>query len=176
MSEPVWVPLGAQGVPKAVYPIDFRNPQVAANPGNAYPLVSALTAWESWAWAFSATAEGRIYGLFRCAENLQAGMTGKFHLDLASAGAGPVVTALRWQPIPDGATLNPGALGYGPVTTTSTLVARARKKEILAQTVTIGTHMSPGDLVVVEVRRLPADAADTNASPLELLYGALVID
>jgi len=177
MSEPVWVPMGASPLPnKAVYPIDFRNPSVGSFPGNAYPLVLGRTSFEEWAWAFIATATGVVYGYFRVPENAPDG-TAKLKFDLASAGAGPVNVTAYLTGIADGETMNFAAWSWGPWTENVTLAANARK--VWATTgFTVGAAgtLSAGDLVVVRFARNGADAGDTNASVLELLYGAMVYD
>jgi hypothetical protein len=174
MSEPVWVPLGTAGTPKAVYPIDFRNPQVASNAGNCYPLVSSLTGWEEWAWGFSATATGYVFGVFRLPENVPNPATATMKFDLASAGAGNAVIFATLKGIADGETLNIASWDWSSQVTVP-LVARTRKIHAVAG-VTIPAILAPGDFCVAAFARLGADAADTLASPLELLYGALVID
>jgi hypothetical protein len=173
MSEPVWVPLGAVGLPKAVFPIDFRNPMTAAFAGNAYPAISALTGWEAWSWAFSPTTEGWIFGVFRLPENAPSGAA-SLKFDFHSASAGPVVIAATLKGISDGESLNISAWDFAPANVTVTLAVRTRKVQVVSG-ITIPTHIAPGDLGVVALGRKPADAGDTNAGALELLSGALVV-
>jgi len=175
MSEPVWVPLGTAGTPKAVYPIDFRNPNVGAVPGNAYPLVTTVSGWEEWAWALSATATGIVYGVFRLPENVPNPATASMKFDLAATNAGNVRLEIQAKGIADGEALSWSTWDVPSTLATVTLAARTRKVHVVSG-ITIPTMLAPGDLCVVYFSRVGADAADTCTSPLELVYGALVID
>jgi hypothetical protein len=172
-------PLGAQwetpvaGGAKA-FPFSLRNANVVGLPGNAYPMISTLTLWEAWAWGFSATASGVVYGVLRLPANVAAGGA-TLQFEIAALNAGDVRFQVELAGVADGGTLNFATWDYGPFQATVTLAARARKL-VTSTAVTIGTHISPGELVVVKIARLGADAADTNTSPMELYAADLVLD
>lgn len=142
--------------------IDLRNPQVAANAGNCFPTVSALTDWEAWHWEFVKDVDGKLYGLAKIGSSLPT----KIALEIAAAATSGVTRiSVGHKAIGDGESLNPATLTQitaQDITVPGT--SRFRKKV----TFTITESLAPEDLLLIEVFHEGAHANDTLAVNTEL--------
>src|SRR5215471_11924980 len=93
----------------SVFPIQLRNPQMAANQGNSFPTVSALTAWEEWHWEFVQKQLGKIFGTVRIPEGSTIAAQ-KIVLEIGANGTGNTRLSVKTYAVVAGASYNPASL------------------------------------------------------------------
>jgi hypothetical protein len=159
-------------VPRTI-PIDLRNAQAAANAGNSFTQVAALTDWEFWHWEFLKDVVGSVFGVCRIPTNAfpSPSKTAKVVLTLA-ANATSGVTTMRVgsKSVADAASLNPAALvdeTDADVTVPGT--AYLRKDASF----TLSNQVTAGDWLLVQVTHVGTATNDTLAVNT-LLLGAVL--
>lgn len=170
MSEPYWVPLSGAPAPGVRrIPIDLLSAQQVTNPGNAFPMIAALTAWEAWHWEFLKDVDGAIFGRVYVPAAISVTIPPKIVLTLgANATAGVTRLSASYAAVPDGASLNPASL-TAITAQDITVPATARLRKDV--TFTLATQPAAGDLLLVKLTHEGAHANDTLAANTEL-YGA----
>jgi hypothetical protein len=150
-------------------PIDLRNPQTAANAGNCFPTVTALTDWEEWHWEFVKDVDGKLYGVVRVPWTPTACKI-VLHT-LYNATTGVARWSVSWLGAADGVTFNPAAL-TSLTSQDITVPGTARLRKDV--TFTLGSQPVNGDVLMVEVYHEGVHANDTVAVNSELLGATLL--
>lgn len=151
------------------FPIDFRNPNVAASPGGAFPGIVVGTVWEEWGWHFIDSGFGLIYGVVRVPEDATP-TAPRFKFEFTGAAAGNASLGCDLLRLVAGSALNAGT--FTQQFTVTQAISAGRLLTRWAPTITL-TNVVAGDLMVVRFYRDGANAADTMVGDLSLLGGWL---
>src|SRR5215471_1182242 len=172
MSAPYWEPFAAvPGLPGNVVPIQLRNPQMAANAGNSFPTVSALTAWEEWRWEFVQKQLGKVFGTARIPDNWPVTLQ-RVVLEVGANGTGATRLSVKTYAVVAGASYNPAALNA--IAAQVVTISATRTRQVVSFT-QAGETWHSGDLILVEVYHKGTDASDTLTVNTELLNAYLQV-
>jgi hypothetical protein len=155
--------------PNASALVELRNPQQSANPGNVWPTVETLTAWEAWHWQFLKDVDGKLFGIVRVGVGYSAP---KIRLVCFwNATTGVARLSIAWAAVADGASLNPASLtAITAQDITVPATARLRKNVDFA----IGSALNEGDTLLLSIYHEGAHANDTVAVNTQLLAAYLL--
>ena len=151
----------AAGSGVSLLDIDLRNPTA-----NAFPTVTALTAWDAWHWEMTKDVLSAIFGAVRIPPSITP-VSPEIRLDLGAAASGVSRIIVSTRAVAAGETLNPATL---QVETGQDLNIPA-SRNLLQATFPITETLAGGDFVIVRIQHDGTHANDTLAVNTEL-YGA----
>lgn len=160
------------------FPVDFRGPDVIANPGNVFFGPIALTTptpdFQLGVWQMLENVEGRLYGLVTVPNVIGGTPAAKIILTIAAdATTGDTRLQVLTRAVANsGESLN-GALVAETAQTVSVPTTALEKEEV---TFTLTNAPAAKDTILVEVFHDGDLAADTLAVPTLIVKAALEID
>ena len=175
----IWEKISSQPINLGIrFPIDLKNPQQGANPGNCFPAVSTLTAWEEWHWQFLKDVKGKLYGTIDVPKNLATTPNAKIVLDLAAnASSGVTRMQVSVKAIADGESKNPSSLTSElaqDITVPGTV--RLRKLVTFPASGSLSETIVGADLLIVEIYHEGDHTNDTLTVNTELNGAYLEVD
>jgi hypothetical protein len=138
---------------------------MAANAGNVFPQVTALTAWEEWHWEFIKDVDGKLFGIVKMPST--APTAAKIILStIYNATTGVSRWSVSWASFADGISANPGSL-TAITSQDITVPGTARLRKDI--TFTLGSQPGANEILIVQIFHEGAHANDTVAVNSELL-------
>lgn len=161
-------------MPTNQYPVDLRNPQISANPGNSFFTVAALTAWDFGHYEFIHAVNGNVFGVVVVPSTLVTPSNARIVIQCAAnATTGNTVLQVATKPVALSASINPASLTAEPLQIIGVPVVAYERFDV---TFTLTPTVNAGDLVIVQVYHNGASVNETLAANLLLLGAYLLID